>query len=183
MDIADRDNLVEATVDIAPSPALTGVEIRVYPAEAARLSTTMFLLAAPFATNPSFSNSELLQIVSLDKVTGWLTVERQVQGTQAKTIQSGWKLYNIFTKADYDVLSDMIQANTASIDAKVEDKTYSHSFSNTSTVSVAHNLAKRPSVTVIDSAGDEVEGDINYVDMNNLIITFSAPFSGVVILN
>lgn len=52
-----------------------------------------------------------------------------------------------------------------------------------STWVVAHGLGKRPSVTVVDSAGDQVEGDVTYIDLNNLTIDFSAPFSGEAFLN
>ncbi len=48
---------------------------------------------------------------------------------------------------------------------------------------VAHNLGKRPSVTVVDSAGDPVEGMVSYTDSSNLTITFSAAFSGEAYLN
>lgn len=48
---------------------------------------------------------------------------------------------------------------------------------------INHNLGKKPSVTVIDSAGTEVEGQVVHTDINNLIITFSAAFSGKAYLN
>ena len=48
---------------------------------------------------------------------------------------------------------------------------------------VAHGLGKRPSVTVVDSAGDQVEGSVTYLNLNNLRIEFSAPFSGEAFLN
>ncbi len=48
---------------------------------------------------------------------------------------------------------------------------------------ITHNLGKRPSVTVQDSANDEVEGNVGYTDLNHLTITFSAAFSGVAYLN
>jgi hypothetical protein len=48
---------------------------------------------------------------------------------------------------------------------------------------ITHNLNKFPSVTVIDSAGTEVEGDVNYVDVNNLTISFSSAFAGKASLN
>ena len=43
---------------------------------------------------------------------------------------------------------------------------------------VVHNLGKYPSITVIDTANTEVEGDVNYIDQNTAQLTFSAPFSG-----
>ena len=48
---------------------------------------------------------------------------------------------------------------------------------------VPHSLGKRPSVTVVDSAGDPVEGTVGYVDGHNLTITFSAALSGLAFLN
>jgi hypothetical protein len=52
-----------------------------------------------------------------------------------------------------------------------------------STWLIAHNLARFPSVTVIDSGGSEVEGDVDYVDSNHISVAFSAPFSGTAYLN
>lgn len=48
---------------------------------------------------------------------------------------------------------------------------------------INHNLNKLPNITIIDSAGTEVKGEIEYVDDNNLILTFSSEFSGRAILN
>ena len=48
---------------------------------------------------------------------------------------------------------------------------------------INHNLGKYPSVVVIDSAGDEVEGDVQYVNPNRIIITFSAALAGRAFLN
>lgn len=55
--------------------------------------------------------------------------------------------------------------------------------SPSTTWSVAHNLQKKPSVTVVDSGNNEVEGDVNHIDDNNLTITFSAAFSGKAYIN
>lgn len=52
-----------------------------------------------------------------------------------------------------------------------------------STWNVTHNLNKYPSVTIVDSAETEVIGDVQYIDSNNLTITFTAAFSGKVYLN
>ena len=48
---------------------------------------------------------------------------------------------------------------------------------------VNHNLGKYPSVTIVDSAGSVVMGDIEYVDNLNVTITFTAEFSGKAYLN
>jgi hypothetical protein len=52
-----------------------------------------------------------------------------------------------------------------------------------STWVVQHNLGKKPSVMVVDSGDNEVEGCTNYIDDDNLEIVFSAPFSGTAYLN
>jgi hypothetical protein len=51
------------------------------------------------------------------------------------------------------------------------------------TWSIAHNLGKNPSVSVVDSAGTLVHGEVDYINDNSLIITFSAAFSGKAYLN
>ena len=64
------------------------------------------------------------------------------------------------------------------------DKTYEHTQSAPADVwAVTHNLNKFPSVTVIDSGGSEVEGDIAYDSLNQITITFSAPMGGKAHLN
>lgn len=46
------------------------------------------------------------------------------------------------------------------------------------TWTIIHNLGYPPNVTVSDSAGTIVEGDLQYVDGTSVIIHFSAEFSG-----
>lgn len=48
---------------------------------------------------------------------------------------------------------------------------------------VTHNLGKFPSVTVVDSAGSVVIGDITYTDNTALTIYFSSGFAGTAYLN
>jgi hypothetical protein len=48
---------------------------------------------------------------------------------------------------------------------------------------ISHGMQKHPSVTVVTSAGDIVCGDVNYVDENNLVVNFAAPFGGTAYLN
>jgi hypothetical protein len=49
--------------------------------------------------------------------------------------------------------------------------------------SIAHNLNRFPSVVVVDSSGRMVEGDVTYVDANNVSVGFAAGFSGTAYLN
>lgn len=68
--------------------------------------------------------------------------------------------------------------------AAVGDKNYYHQQMVPSSVwDINHNLLKYPSVNVMDSGGNNVIGDITYVDLNNLTITFKGAFSGSATLN
>ena len=66
----------------------------------------------------------------------------------------------------------------------VVDKHYEHTQATASaTWTITHNLNKFPSITVIDSAGSEVFGDVAYTNSNSLTLTFSGAFSGKAYLN
>jgi hypothetical protein len=66
----------------------------------------------------------------------------------------------------------------------IEDKHYVH-LQNlaASTWIVVHNLDKHPAITVVDSAGTLVEGDLQHDSLNQATLTFSAPFSGAAYCN
>lgn len=51
------------------------------------------------------------------------------------------------------------------------------------TWNITHNLGKYPNVVVIDSGNTEVEGEVEYVDVNSVILRFSAAFGGTATLN
>ena len=48
---------------------------------------------------------------------------------------------------------------------------------------IVHNLDKRPSATVVDTAGTVVSGEISYVSNNEIEINFHNAFSGKAYLN
>lgn len=48
---------------------------------------------------------------------------------------------------------------------------------------IVHPLGGFPNVTVIDSAGTVVEGEIAYPDSTTLVLTFAAAFSGTAYLS
>ena len=48
---------------------------------------------------------------------------------------------------------------------------------------IHHNLNKYPSVTITDSAGNEVIGECEYRDTNNLVLIFAGEFAGKAFLN
>lgn len=64
------------------------------------------------------------------------------------------------------------------------DLNYTH-IQSTSDVEwhIVHNLGKNPSVTIVDSAGTMVAGDVDYVNVNELFVRFKYPFKGKAFLN
>lgn len=59
------------------------------------------------------------------------------------------------------------------------DLTYEHSqLVASDTWTINHQLGKHPAITVVDSGGNVVTGDITYNDINTAIVSFSVPFGG-----
>jgi hypothetical protein len=48
---------------------------------------------------------------------------------------------------------------------------------------ITHNLGFKPNVTVVDSAGSIVEGEITYTNSNSITVSFQASFSGYAYLS
>lgn len=64
------------------------------------------------------------------------------------------------------------------------DKHYTHTQAiASSTWNITHNLGKFPSVTIVDSAGDERDAEVKHINNNSLIIIFLSANSGKVYLN
>ncbi len=64
------------------------------------------------------------------------------------------------------------------------DKTFTFTQSSASaTWNINHNLGKKPSVSIADSADTLIHGAVSYTDLNNLTISLSAPTSGSAYLN
>lgn len=51
------------------------------------------------------------------------------------------------------------------------------------TWNITHNLNKYPSVTVVDSGGTVVSGNVTYIDNNTVELNFNAAFKGTAYLN
>lgn len=80
--------------------------------------------------------------------------------------------------------TNVVRKRTASEVSNEVDKNYVHNQGAANTIwSINHNLNKYPSVMVVDSAGSVVVGKIEYVDTNNLTVTFNAAFSGDAYMN
>ena len=64
------------------------------------------------------------------------------------------------------------------------DKNYVYSQTVASDVwDIEHNLKKYPSVTIVDSGGNGVVGEVTYLSKDKVQVSFSAAFSGKAYLN
>ena len=64
------------------------------------------------------------------------------------------------------------------------DTTLVYPVTNTAPVwTITHNLGKRPAITTVDSSGNVIHGDIQYVNDNQIKITFSQTLTGAVYFN
>lgn len=70
------------------------------------------------------------------------------------------------------------------ITTKGKDKhfTYEQSVASAEWV-IVHNLNKKPSITVVDSADTVWYGEYEYNDLNTVTLRFNAPFTGKAYLN
>lgn len=80
----------------------------------------------------------------------------------------------------HELIGDMTPAQLGITD----DRHHTHKQAQAAKVwTVAHNLGKRPAVTVVDSAGTVVIGEVDYLDDNTVRLTFCAAFSGTAYRN
>jgi hypothetical protein len=121
--------------------------------------------------DPAQPNEKVL--VTDSRTTPWI-VTRGAEGTEPVAHAPDFAIQQILTAG---ALEGFLQGNVSG------DKNYTQTFNVASTVTVTHNLGKYPSVTVFDSASNEIEGDVDYTNLNNLTLSFSAPFSGTVTCN
>ena len=70
------------------------------------------------------------------------------------------------------------------ITSKKKDLNYIHYQASIATTwSINHNLNKNPSVTIVLPTGDQVQGEVEYIDANNVTVTLSSANSGKAYLN
>ena len=102
--------------------------------------------------------------------------------------------YKIYYQDDYlndaNILADnhktaeSVENALIKLNSKISDKTFLYTQKESLEVwDINHNLNKYPSVTVIDSSGSEVIGEVEYIDKNNLKISFKGGFKGTATLN
>ena len=135
----------------------------------------------PFYTNPLIGSTVL--VTNANDIPNWAVYKWE------SSVEDESNFYNIgleyvsgsggLEDGEYYLISLLlydIESNT--------DKTFTFPQNVASdTWSVTHNLNKFPSVSVVDSGNTAVLGSVNYINNNELTITFSAPFSGYAYMN
>ena len=79
-----------------------------------------------------------------------------------------------FTDADIEELVGQVIAQASYIYDQITAST---------TWLITHNLDKYPSVTIVDTTGNVVLGDVEYISKDQLMVSFSSEFSGKAYLN
>lgn len=80
------------------------------------------------------------------------------------------------------------QSPTLTVSSNVAYATLNPTFtfnqaSASATWTVTHSLNRYPAVSIVDSAGTVVTGEVQYIDSNNVIVRFSSAFAGKAYLN
>lgn len=137
----------------------------------------------PFYTNPLIGSTVL--VTNADDITNWAVYkwvssveypgEDNFHDIELEYVSGSGGLedkeYYLISLLLYDIESN-------------KDKTFTFTqSSSSSTWDITHNLNKFPSVSVVDSAKSVVVGSVQYINENELRITFSAPFSGYAYMN
>ena len=131
--------------------------------------TNRMYFSVPDSASPSFWVVDLL-------IVNPSTVDSLVYASQITVVPSG-----ALTSTDVQSALEELQSE---ISIGSGDLTYVHTQNSPSTTwNVAHNLGKLPSITIVDSGGTEVVGEVTHTDSDNAVLTFSAAFSGKAYVN
>jgi len=85
---------------------------------------------------------------------------------------------NDFTQSEINIDLDFAYIKQQTRDYYVHDQQVA-----SATWVVTHNLNKFASINIVDTANDEVMGDVTYNSLNQITLNFSAPVSGKAYIN
>ncbi len=151
--------------------------------------TTASSVAADLIEISSTDTEPITTVQLLDTAIQVQTIEEPVvvavyEGMPGSTGQTGQSAYEIAVAQGFIGTQaqwlDSLKGTPGEIHwEEVISKEYIHEQQTASTLwTIQHNLFMYPAVTVVDSAGTEVEGSIKYIDMNTVELEFSNPFAG-----
>lgn len=101
-----------------------------------------------------------------------------------KNAKGQYETYHFQTSADQVITNDELQFVTAEEKELLrQPKNYTHQqLSAMDTWVIQHNLNRLPSVTITDSAGTVVVGDVKHIDLNTTEVSFTSGFAGTAYL-
>lgn len=132
------------------------------------------------AVMPDSDNVPLTAMLALQPAPPFDAAQAAVLAAQAAAAQAEQKV------AEANALAAQAQARLDEVQGTIDGLVagFVHQQGVPAAVwTVDHNMGKYPSVTVEDSLGEEVEGEVHYDTLNRVRIVFSAGFSGRAILN
>lgn len=118
------------------------------------------------------------QVENTEQVSSSLNEEEQL----VSEIQGFTEVMAAYSGVDNALIDVEVNNEAKTIEAKSKTYVFEQGIA-AARWNIQHNLNKYPSVTVIDSAGDQVFANLNYIDENNLVLDFGAEFTGKAYLN
>lgn len=158
----EMNNVATTYEAIVGKPQINGVTL------VGNLDTTLLRISHEDITNNSDSN-----LHPINSIVG-------LQGELSN------KASNESVNAQIREINESVDTRLEQVNTKIEEATRTYVFKQSIPSEewlINHNLNKAPNVTVVDSAGSVVIGEVVYVDMDNITITFSGGFSGKALLN
>lgn len=160
------------------------------------------LRATLFMKNGTNAQPYLQYLLTNDPVTGQPVVDNIIKITDRNDLSS----FGVYTFTSLTLVSNVtgmhiydigltFKKGTGAIQSKHiyginidpsdnDDKTFEYQqVTPATTWNITHDLAKFPSITVIDTGDTVVTGQYTYIDNNNVTLTFSAAFAGKAYLN
>lgn len=87
-------------------------------------------------------------------------------------------------KHSVDIIAETTEKQFISADEKLKISGFIHDqIASSMEWDIHHSLEKYPSVSVVDSGGNLVMGNVKYINKSNLVISFTSEFSGKAYLN
>jgi hypothetical protein len=131
-------------------------------------------------TTASEPNKIYVKIVSSIASSSGIVLSGTVEPTAATGANGNWYIYKVAATGEarlYGPKEEGTWPNTY-ITITGSNRHVHDQASAAATWTVTHTLGGRPSVTVVDSTGTVVVGDVSYNSDTQVTITFSAAFSG-----
>lgn len=189
------------TADLAPGQLSIGVaNASAWPATG--IATIQKRVAATVGTETVYLPTGALEIINFERSGNTLAIQRGQQGTADIGHDAGDYIECRITAAHHETLSQALLVIEEKLGAgateptfgKVlrgdangsswQDRTFRHvQIAAANIWTINHNMACRPSVTVVDSAGTRIFGEIEYLNDNTVRVSFTAQFSGEAYLN